>query len=87
MAMNYVSLVLIWQNPQGWLTSNETQAYILMYFQPTYRPPMCDQADPMQLGQPTLCTEVKAYSLSSYMNNSPQHSRKVSVPEQVGLTG
>lgn len=61
------------------------QAYILMYLLPVCFPPTYDQAQPLQLGQPSLFTEVRMHSLSSYVNKSPQHSRKVSVLRQVGL--
>jgi hypothetical protein len=33
--------------------------------------PTCDQAHPVQLGQPTLFTEVVIGSLLSYLSNSP----------------
>ena len=50
------------------------QSYILTYFLPTYFPPTCDGARPVQLGQPTLFTEVKESNLLAYMC-SLQHTR------------
>lgn len=48
MALNWVSEVPIKAKPTR-----------LMYFLLTHLPPMCDQAHPVQLGQPTLFTDVK----------------------------
>ena len=56
-------------------------------FLPTYLPPTCDPAHAVQLGQPASFTEVKTRGSSSYMDSSPQHTRKFSVLRQVRLTG
>lgn len=91
MAVNYVSRWLIKVKPTGLCTSSIQlevgQAYIAIYFLPTYLQPMCDQAHPVQMGQPTLFIELKIHGLPSDMNNSSQHSRELSVPRQVGLAG
>ena len=63
-------------------TSNQGQACIL-----TYLLPMCDQAHPVQLGQPSLFTEAKEHGLLYYMNNIRQHSRKLSILGQVRIIG
>ena len=60
---------------------------MLTYFLPMYLLPTCDQALPVQLGQPSLFTEAKTCSLLSYMSSGSQHSRKLTVLVQVGLTG
>lgn len=61
------------------------QTYILMDFLPTYLPPLCDQAHPVQSGHPTLSTKVKTQGLLSYTNNTHQQWRKLSVLGQVEL--
>lgn len=60
------------------------QAYVLTYFLPVS---VCLHVikGPVQLGPANLFTEVKACDLLLYMNNSPQHSRKLSILEPVGL--
>lgn len=67
--------------------------YKVTYFSPAFNQglaciltSMCDQAHPIQLGQPSLFTEA-AKGLLSYLNINLQHSRKLSVLGQAGLTG
>lgn len=74
----------LWHFPPS---SNQGQAYILMSFLSTYLLPTCDQEHPVQLGPLTFFTEVKSHGLLSFKNTSPQHSRKLPVLGQVGLTG
>lgn len=60
------------------------QAYILSYFLPYYRAWHPGQAYPVQLGQLPLFTQVKTLGLLSSVNDSPQHSRQLSVLGHVG---
>lgn len=62
-------------------SSYQEEEYILTYFLPT-----CDQVHPGQLEQPTTFIGVKTCGLLPYINNSPQHSRELSVLGQVALT-
>lgn len=48
---------------------------------------MCDRALPVELRQPSFFAEAKTHGSLSYPHNSPQHSRKLFVFGQVGLTG
>ena len=62
MATKYIGQVFIKANPQGYILPAFVQsqaAYIPTYFRPEYLPPLCDQAPPVQLGQPNLFREVK----------------------------
>lgn len=80
---------------QGWRCSSEYGAelyYLGAYkektHEATYFLPTCSQAHILcDWGQPSLYTVARAQGLLSYMNISPQNSRMLSVPGQVGLTG
>lgn len=51
----------------------------------TYSVPTCDGAHPVQVRQPSLLTEVKTQDLlTSYVNNSPWHSKKLFVLGESG---
>ena len=76
MASKYIS--------QGLLKAKPTRLHTLCHFPLTYLLPVCAQAQPMQLGQLALFTEVKIHG---WLYEQPQHSRKLSVLGQVGLTG
>jgi hypothetical protein len=50
-------------------------------------PAYCHQSDTVQLAQSRLFKEVKMLGLLSCMDNSSQHSKKLFVLGQVGITG
>ena len=89
MASDYISQRLIRVKPQGYVFPAFVQSEASTHpdVLPAYVPPSCDQAHPVQLGQPTLFTEEKTLGLLSYVSISRQHCRKLSVLGQVGLTG
>jgi hypothetical protein len=67
------------------LSSGRKHTYALLASIPLAS--VCSSTTCLQLEQPTLFIGVKTHGCFSYMNNSPQHFRKLSVFRQVGLTG
>lgn len=58
---------------------------LLTYFLPTYLPATCDQAHPVQLGQPTSFTDMK--TTWHVILHESQHSGQSPVFGQVALIG
>jgi hypothetical protein len=52
-------------------SSSQGKAYILACSLPTFLLPTCGQTYPVQLGQPSLFTEVKTHGLLFYMTTAP----------------